>query len=380
MGGGPRDAGRPRPGPSERLGHLRTLVDLYGGPLQDNVSAFLTAIRIFELEPHDTAIRERLLAMATEVDGTKDLLDAVRRVLKRVEETGFRRELLAYQAEIDEKRPDGGADAERVYQEILALDPLHFGAYRALTRLYRDAERWVDLRKLLEVRQENLPEAKERLTLLWQIAEIDEALLEDRHARHRGAAEDHRGRSARISRPTASLEKHYAATERWNELDALLERAAARWSPKHDAVDADLAPGRAGPRAPGRRPRAPSTCWRRWSRRGPSDAGARKLLETILPLPEHRQRTAAILEPLYEGSGDWAKLVGRARGPARGARGPGRHRAARPHRRARRRPRLRRRRGVAGDLAARAGHRAGLARGAGRGRAAGRPGWAARRS
>ena len=118
--------------------------------------------------------------MATEVDGTKDLLDAVRRVLKRVEESGFRRELLAYQAEIDEKRPDGGKDAERVYQEILTLDPLHFGAYRALTRLYRDAERWVDLRKLLEVRQENLPEAKERLTLLWQMAEIDEALLEDR--------------------------------------------------------------------------------------------------------------------------------------------------------------------------------------------------------
>ncbi len=71
-----------RAGPEERLGHLHNLVDLYGGPLEDNVSAFLTAIKIFELEPHDSGIRERLVGMATEVDGTKDLLDSVRRVLE----------------------------------------------------------------------------------------------------------------------------------------------------------------------------------------------------------------------------------------------------------------------------------------------------------
>ena len=161
------------------------------GRSTDNVSAFLTAIRIFELEPHDARDpRAPAGAWPPRWTAPRTCWTPVRRVLKRVEEPGFRRELLAYQAEIDEKRPGRRRPRpRRVYQEILALDPLHFGAYRALTRLYRDAERWIDLRKLLEVRQENLPEPKERLTLLWQMAEIDEALLEDRHARHRGAAD-----------------------------------------------------------------------------------------------------------------------------------------------------------------------------------------------
>jgi golgin subfamily B member 1 len=292
---------------SARIGHLYNLVDLYGGPLNDNVAAFLAAIKIFELEPHDPSVRERLLAMATEVDGTKDLLKAVRRVLKTVEEPGFRRELLAYQAEIDEKRPGGGADAEKVYQEILSLDPLHFGAYKALTRLYRDAERWTDLRRLLEVRQENLPEPKERLILLWQMAEIDEALLEDRtHAI--SVLQTITEVDAHDLKAYRALEKHFAASERWADLDALLERQLPLVV-KTEAAGLTLRRAELAHERLGQTSRALDLLEEVVSAR-PEDAGARRLLETILPLPGHRQRTAAILEPLYESSADWHKLAG----------------------------------------------------------------------
>jgi golgin subfamily B member 1 len=292
---------------AERIGHLRTLVDLHSGPLNDTRAAFLTAIRIFELEPHDSSMRERLLAMAPEAQGIEDLLTAARRVLERVEESGFRRELLAYQAEIDEKRPGGGAEAERVYLEILASDPLHFGAYRSLTRIYRDAERWIDLRQLLEVRQENLPEPKERLTLLWQIAEIDEALLEDRH--HAIATLQQISEVDRHDvKAFRALEKHYAAAQGWTELDALLERQQQMVAPE-DTVGlmfrrAELLHGKLGQTS-----RALDLLEEVVSLR-PTNREARILLESILPLPEHRQRTAAILEPLYEQNGDWTKLVG----------------------------------------------------------------------
>jgi tetratricopeptide (TPR) repeat protein len=292
--------------PSERLGYLRTLVDLHAGPLSDTVSAFLTSVRIFELDPHDAQVRERALAMAIEVDATQDLLSAVGRVLKTVEEPGFRRELLAYQAEINEKRPGGGDQAEKVYLEILSLDPLHFGAYRALTRLYRDSERWIDLRKLLEGRQGNLPKGKERLTLLWQIAEIDEALLEDReHAI--GILQIITEVDPRDLKAYRSLEKHYTAAERWPALDALLEREV-RLVGKDEALEFTLRRAELAHKHLGATSRALDFLEEVTSDK-PDHAAARKLLEVILPLPEHRQRTAAILEPLYEGSGDWARLV-----------------------------------------------------------------------
>ena len=185
-------------------------------------------------------------------------------MLERVDESGFRRELLAYQAEIDEKRPGGGAEAERVYQEILALDPLHFGAYRALTRLFRDAERWTDLRQLLEVRQENLPEPKERLTLLWQIAEIDEALLDDRH--HAIATLQQITEVDRQDiRAYRALEKHYVAAEGWKELESLLERQ----QPLVPAAE-KRRPGFPAGGDPAQeiwdRPRGRWTCSKRWSR------------------------------------------------------------------------------------------------------------------
>jgi tetratricopeptide (TPR) repeat protein len=291
---------------TERIGYLRTLVDLHGGPLSDTVAAFLTATRIFELDPHDAQLRERLLAMATEVDATNDLLAAVSRVLTNVEESGFRRELLAYQAEINEKRPGGSDQAEKVYLEILSLDPLHFGAYRALTRLYRDAERWIDLRKMLEGRQENLPKGKERLTLLWQVAEIDEALLEDReHAI--GVLQKITEVDPRDLKAYRSLEKHYTAALRWPELDALLEREL-RLVSRDEAIELTLRRAEIAHSHLGATSRALDFLEEVASDK-PDHLGARKLLEAILPLPEHRQRTAAILEPLYESSSDWARLA-----------------------------------------------------------------------
>jgi tetratricopeptide (TPR) repeat protein len=291
---------------TERLPHLGTLVDLYSGPLDDTVAAFLTAQRIFELDPHDQGNRERLITTAAEVSGFEDLLATVRRVLAGAEESGFRRELLSYLAEIDEKRPGGGVEAEKVYREILSLDALHFGAYRALTRLYRDAERWTDLRALLETRQETLPEAKERLVLLWQVAEIDEALLEDR--------EHVIGVLSKIAEldPTdlkahRALEKHYAATGRWSELDLLLERERGMVS-RDEATEITLRRAEIAHRQLQQAGRALDLIEEVVTSR-PEHAGARTLLEEILPLPEHRQRAATILEPLYEASGDWQRLV-----------------------------------------------------------------------
>ena len=55
--------------------------------------------------------------------------------------------------------------------------------FRALTRLYRDGQRWRELRTLLDTRQLAELDVRERLDLLAQIADLDESALgDDDHA------------------------------------------------------------------------------------------------------------------------------------------------------------------------------------------------------
>jgi tetratricopeptide (TPR) repeat protein len=291
---------------SERRGHLELLADLYQGPLADAVAAFGALLRVFEIDPANPSVRERLVLLAVEAGKLPALAEAARRVLDSVEEPSLRQEILMHIAEVEERQPDRKSEAEAALRAVLELDPLHMGAYRALARLVRDGERWGALRDLIEAREQHLPDVKERLALLWQAVEIDEALLYDR---------DHATEILRRIReldPTdlracRVLERNYAAAERWRDLDELLvhevdlvpreelpelklrraEIALVRFSNASAALDLlaevlELAPGHA--RAVG-------------------------LTERVLDDPEQRRRAAMMLEPLYAAAGNWARLV-----------------------------------------------------------------------
>src|SRR2546423_514826 len=207
----------------DRMPHLELLTHLYSGPLGDAQAAYRAAVRMFKIEPENFLHRERLLQVATDAGAPGELVGAVREVLDRSDDQALRRDRLGYNAEVEDRRPGRAAEAEAAYKEILALDPLHFSSFRNLTRLYRDAERWADLRDLLGLRQQHLTEVKDRLELLAQIAEIDEAVLEDReHAitTLRQLLELQRD----DLRTLRALERHYGAPERWREPDDLLAR------------------------------------------------------------------------------------------------------------------------------------------------------------
>jgi tetratricopeptide (TPR) repeat protein len=286
--------------------HLELLTHLYGGPLNDPAAAYRSAVRMFGIEPENFIHRERLLQVAADAGTLDELVAAVRGVLARNEDPVLRRDLLAYIAEVEERRPGRATEAESAYKEILALDPLHFSAFRSLTRIYRDAERWTDLRDLLSLRQESLTETKDRVELLSQIAEIDEAVLDDReHAI--ATLSQLLSLQKNDLRFLRSLERHYAAAERWKELDDLLAREVPL-VPAMDATDLKL--------------RRAEVAFQRFNDAGaalalveevlsddPDHAGARTLLERILEVPSERQRAAAMLEPLYEASGNWPRLV-----------------------------------------------------------------------
>src|SRR6185312_3435340 len=222
------------------------------------------------------------------------------------EDRNLRRDLLVVVAELEEKQAGRGGEAEKVYAQILASEPLHAGAFRALGRLYRDGQRWSDLRALYDARQLAALDARERLDLLAQIAELDEAALADPdHAL--AAYEKMLELDPADLRAHRALERLYAARKRWTDLEALLGTrvgfASGAEVPELEFRRADLRANRLENVA------GALELLEGIVAGAPNHEGARRLLEKLLALPAQRQRVARILGPVYEASSAWARLA-----------------------------------------------------------------------
>src|SRR5262249_42388622 len=136
--------------------------------------------------------------------------------------------------------------AERAWRKVLELDKTDERAYEALERLLRGAERWEDLRLVLEQRVEVTKTAVDRKELLLQICDLYEGVLENAGGamaayrrvleidQSQGQSQGQRqGQSQGKSRGPASmraykaLERLYDAGGMWDELEELLGRELA---------------------------------------------------------------------------------------------------------------------------------------------------------
>ena len=104
-----------------------------------------------------------------------------------------------------------------------------------------------------------------------------------------------------------ALDRHYAAGERWRDLEELLGTRVSFATPAEVAElefrRADLRATRFGD------VEGALDLLEDIVQKAPAHEGARRLLEKLLTSAEHRQRVARVLEPLYEASGAWQRLV-----------------------------------------------------------------------
>ncbi|HEY5284256.1 MAG TPA: hypothetical protein VIM14_15805, partial [Polyangia bacterium] len=291
---------------TERKEHLEMLADLYAGPLGDTLAAYSAVQRIFEIDPTNHAVRERLVQLGEMVGKLPEIAESARRVLATAKEPGLRQELLMLVADVEERQPERLSDAEAALRGVLEIDPLHSGAYRTLCRICKDAERWSALRELIAGREQHIPDVKQRVELLWQIIEIDEGLLYDRaHATAtlaRIIELDHADLKAyRI------LERHHTEAQRWRELDSLLQTEMSLVA-RNDVADlkarrAELALTRFDDAA------GALHFIGEVLDLAPAHAQAIPLLELALKVSTERHRAAAMLDSLYAANGNWPRLV-----------------------------------------------------------------------
>jgi tetratricopeptide (TPR) repeat protein len=292
--------------PTERKANLEMLADLYAGPLGDTVAAYGAVARIFELDPSNHTVRDRLVQLAELVGKLSEIAESARRVLANTEQRTLRLELLMLIADVEERQPQRLSDAEAALRQVLEIDPLHGGAYKTLCRICKDAERWAALRDLIGLREQNIPDLKQRIELLWQVIEIDEGLLYDRaHAtttlRRIIELDPNDLKAYRI------LERHYTDAEKWRELDNLLQTETSLVQ-RGDIADlkarrAELALVRFGEAESALHFVAEALDL------SANHPQAIPLLEQALKVAAVRHRAAEMLDELYTASYSWLRLV-----------------------------------------------------------------------
>ena len=291
---------------AERKAHLEMLADLYAGPLGDAVAAYSAVQRIFEIEPANYAVRERLVQLGELVGKLPEIAESARRVLATASEPTLRQELLMLVADVEERQPERLSDAEAALRGVLEIDPLHLGAYRTLCRICKDAERWSALRDLIADREKHLPDVKQRVELLWQVIEIDEGLLYDR-PNATATLQKIIGLDPSDLKAYRILERHYSEAQKWRELDNLLQTEISMVA-RNDVADlkarrAELALTRFDDAVGALHFIAEVLDL------APSHAQAIPLLERALLVPGERHRAADMLDALYAANGNWPKLA-----------------------------------------------------------------------
>src|SRR5262249_31551577 len=132
-------------------------------------------------------------------------------------ETPLARDLAWDLGQLCDVRLDMPDEAEKAYQRVLERDPDHESAPAALVQLYSGNDRWSDLRALFEKRKGRAKDNDARLGLLFQIADLDEGVLDNQGAAIRDYHQVLEIDPAN-ARAWKALDRLYTATEDWKAL------------------------------------------------------------------------------------------------------------------------------------------------------------------
>ncbi len=303
--------------PKVELLLLRRLMDLSATQLGDAKRAYDYGARVFKAAPGDPDNRRLMAMLADQLEKPDDwavMLSDAEAAADKAGDATLARELAWDLGQLFDARLGMPNDAEAAYKRVLERDPANEDAQIALVQLYSVNERWADLRTLLEGKKARALDPEARLSLLYQISDLDEGVLDDRAAATRDYVEvlEIDPGSQRAFR---ALERLYGSDENWKALDDLLARRIP------------FAP--AGPDAAGTPDSRAHLTFRRGElhanrlddAQGAADLfeqalaierrheGARKGLEALMKRPELRQRIAKALEPLYREDEAWPKLA-----------------------------------------------------------------------
>lgn len=147
--------------------------------LEDIEAAISSLKRVLDLETEDPKALHELVRIFRSSEKWHPLLNALGRQLELAEE---QEDQIRLRYEIAQVWEQGIEDLDRAieqYGDVLALDPAHMPALKALDRLYTSEERWIELVDVYERQVELVEAQKEAIELLTRVAGIWEDQFRD---------------------------------------------------------------------------------------------------------------------------------------------------------------------------------------------------------
>ncbi len=192
--------------PPARIKEAITLLEKLGQVYSDRLGSAQVAAaqwqRVLDLEPnHAKALRTLRELYATAGDFTgleklyarlgqeEELVDALLGIADRLDAKAARLPLVERAAQLAQQRAEAAKDAaaapalekaRQVWERVLAVEPTHVGAARALSPIYAKQEKWPRLITMYEIELAAAPDVNARLAKIAQIRQLCEQKLASR--------------------------------------------------------------------------------------------------------------------------------------------------------------------------------------------------------
>jgi len=293
------------PDADRKIAHHLELLNITVRRVGDTTRGLDIARSLFGLSPENADVRmelRRLAILEDQVPALKELY------IGTLSELPVLRLTLAWEvALLEEEELHDKVEAEKYYRMVLEEEPLHDAAFAALERLTTEAERWTDLRRLIESRVEVLHDPVQQKEMLLKLSALNENILADVDAAI-AAYRQLRQLEAGSQDAFVALQRLYDLAENWAELADLYQDELAYTRGNEQRIllmiqRADLLMHKLDRAADA------VTLLQEILSLNSSHIAARSMLNEALGKPETRQAAADILLNLFEHETNFEKIV-----------------------------------------------------------------------
>jgi tetratricopeptide (TPR) repeat protein len=296
---------------ASKLELYRELAALYEAKLKEPERAFERYLTAFTLAPSDEQSAQDVERSAGATGSWEALVAAYRASITRAEGDGDRVlgvELRLRLGRVLLEELGRTADALEQFGAVYEIDPDNEATMGALERLYRETGRFEELLHIYEKKQELAGDADEKKRLLYAIAELHEKEIKD-PARATATYQKVLEYDPMDVGALRALDRLYLEAAAWEPYADVLRRRLELDVTDVEIVDLKLRLGGALEKHLGD-PSGALESYREVLLVDPTNDAARVALEVMLEHPELKAQAAAILQEIYEGRGDAARLLG----------------------------------------------------------------------
>jgi tetratricopeptide (TPR) repeat protein len=280
---------------------------VYETDLGDVATAVGLYRRVLEIDPLSLAAAESLERLFRSSEQYQELSIILQRKSEILEEPSEKRDALFQAASIEEDVLNRPEAAIAVYHRVLEIDSDDLRAVDALIRRYLDLSRWHELLAVYAKKADLVGDVREKKGIYYQVGAVYERELGEVPR-----AIDTYTKILELDpddlQALSRLDVLYEQARNWPELLAVLTHESEMTGDPQEAISFEYRIAELYEKHLDDVPRA-IELYREVLQRQPDHGPTLAALEALKDGDRDPLGAAAVLEPIYEGSSDWAKLV-----------------------------------------------------------------------